>query len=93
MSRGWPLFQAPRNVQPWADTPRPTHVLAADGLFSQTDAAAHASMRETLNPAFRMDYLTGLVPSMAGSAQQLAGLMQAKAQASGSGSNAAGTCL
>lgn len=43
-----------------------------DGLFSQLDYNKHAAMRETLNPAFRMEYLKQLDTFFLASASQLA---------------------
>jgi cytochrome P450 len=51
------------------------------GLFSQLDNEKHAAMRQTLNPAFRKEYLQQLDSFFVASAQKLAKILAAAAVA------------
>eukprot|EP00775_Hariotina_reticulata_P008468 gene8468-biopygen10333 len=54
-----------------------SHEWLGEGLFSQIDYFKHAAMRQTLNPAFRMDYLKQLDSVFVATAGQLAELLTA----------------
>lgn len=47
-----------------------------DGIFSQLDYQKHAKMRQTLSPAFRMEYLKQLDTFFLASASQLADVLR-----------------
>jgi len=55
-----------------------------EGMFTQLDHTKHAAMRQTLNPAFRMDYLKQLDSVFVETAGQLAKVLSSAAADAGS---------